>query len=138
VPPTGLRVSAPVITVVGFDATAVHSEHIYWDQTSVPARVGLFIPATVSSLPMLVDQPAVLHGRVFLEQADDLKRAPPNPARTLRDCPDLCGRAGDHVFQWRVMRSPQAHSPRPPKKRQSRDPSPPEHSDVTNGRAVSS
>src|SRR4051812_15388959 len=46
VPPSGLRVSAPVITVVGFDATAVHSEHIYWDQTPVPARVGLFIPAT--------------------------------------------------------------------------------------------
>jgi carboxymethylenebutenolidase len=68
VPPTGLRVSAPVITVVGFEDTAVHSEHIYWDQASVPAQVGLFIPAKVSSLPVLVDEPAVLHGRVSMNK----------------------------------------------------------------------
>ncbi|WP_345473771.1 hypothetical protein [Actinoallomurus oryzae] len=68
VPPTGVRVSVPVIAVVGFDATAVRSEHIYWDQASVLAQVGLLAPATVSSLPVLADQPAVLDGRVTLNE----------------------------------------------------------------------
>lgn len=68
VPPTGVRVSVPVIAVVGFDATAVRSEHIYWDQASVLAQVGLLAPAAVSSLPVLTDQSAVLHGRVTLNE----------------------------------------------------------------------
>jgi carboxymethylenebutenolidase len=41
VPPTGKRVSLPVVVVVRFDEGKVAHEHIYWDQACLLAQVGL-------------------------------------------------------------------------------------------------
>jgi carboxymethylenebutenolidase len=41
VPPTGKRVRLPFCVVVGFDGGKVAHEHIYWDQASLLAQVGL-------------------------------------------------------------------------------------------------
>jgi carboxymethylenebutenolidase len=49
VPPTGRRISVPVVVVVGFEDGKVHHEHIYWDQATVLAQAGLLDP---SSLPV--------------------------------------------------------------------------------------
>jgi carboxymethylenebutenolidase len=39
--PTGRRVEIPLVVVVGFDGDQVASEHIYWDQASLLAQIGL-------------------------------------------------------------------------------------------------
>ena len=39
--PTGSRVELPVVVVVGFEDGRVASEHIYWDQASLLAQIGL-------------------------------------------------------------------------------------------------
>jgi carboxymethylenebutenolidase len=39
--PTGRRVEIPLVVVMGFDDGKVASEHIYWDQASLLAQVGL-------------------------------------------------------------------------------------------------
>ena len=39
--PTGRRVEIPLVVVMGFDGDQVASEHIYWDQASLLAQVGL-------------------------------------------------------------------------------------------------
>jgi carboxymethylenebutenolidase len=41
VPPTGRRVRLPFCVVVGFENGKVSHEHIYWDQASLLAQVGL-------------------------------------------------------------------------------------------------
>ena len=41
IPPTGKRVEAPLIACIHFREGKVASEHIYWDQASVLAQVGL-------------------------------------------------------------------------------------------------
>ena len=41
VAPTGRRVEIPVVVVTGFEGGKVASEHIYWDQASLLAQVGL-------------------------------------------------------------------------------------------------
>lgn len=44
VAPTGRRVVMPIVTVIGMRDGLVDSEHIYWDQASVLAQVGLLDP----------------------------------------------------------------------------------------------
>ncbi len=44
IPPTGRRISIPVVVVVGFEGGMVHHEHIYWDQASVLVQAGLLDP----------------------------------------------------------------------------------------------
>jgi carboxymethylenebutenolidase len=39
--PTGHRVEIPLVVVMGFEGDRVASEHIYWDQASLLAQVGL-------------------------------------------------------------------------------------------------
>ena len=52
--PTGKRVELPHVVVVGFDDGKIAYEHVYWDQASLLAQVGLLDPST---LPVLgVDQ----------------------------------------------------------------------------------
>lgn len=41
IPPTGKRVEVPLIACIHFREGKVASEHIYWDQASVLAQVGL-------------------------------------------------------------------------------------------------
>lgn len=50
VPPTGKRVELPVVAIVEFDDGKIRHEHIYWDQASVLAQVGLLDEA---ELPVL-------------------------------------------------------------------------------------
>jgi carboxymethylenebutenolidase len=49
-PPTGRRVEIPLVAIVGLRDGLVDSEHIYWDQASVLAQVGLL---DVANLPAL-------------------------------------------------------------------------------------
>jgi carboxymethylenebutenolidase len=41
VPPTGRKITIPVVVVVGFEGGKVHHEHIYWDQAAVLVQAGL-------------------------------------------------------------------------------------------------
>src|SRR5262249_22445557 len=61
VPPTGRRVELPVVVVMGFDGDKVAYEHIYWDQGSLLAQVGLLDPAQV---PVAPDQARRLRERL--------------------------------------------------------------------------
>ncbi len=45
VAPTGRRVELPFVVVVGFNGGKVAHEHIYWDQASMLAQIGLLDPA---------------------------------------------------------------------------------------------
>ena len=45
VAPTGRRVRIPMVVVMGFAGDKVAYEHIYWDQASVLAQIGLLDPA---------------------------------------------------------------------------------------------
>jgi carboxymethylenebutenolidase len=47
VAPTGRRVRLAFCVVVGFEDGNVHHEHIYWDQASLLAQVGLLDPAVL-------------------------------------------------------------------------------------------
>jgi carboxymethylenebutenolidase len=47
VPPTGRRVTLPFCVVVGFEDGKVEHEHIYWDQASALAQIGLIDAATL-------------------------------------------------------------------------------------------
>ena len=44
IPPTGRRITVPVVVVVGFDQGKVKHEHIYWDQAAVLVQAGLLDP----------------------------------------------------------------------------------------------
>jgi carboxymethylenebutenolidase len=55
VPPTGRFVEVPTIALGGFDGGKLQFEHVYWDQASVLAQVGLLDPA---SLPIAGAEPA--------------------------------------------------------------------------------
>jgi carboxymethylenebutenolidase len=39
--PTGKYVKIPAVVVIKFDGSKIAHEHIYWDQASVLARIGL-------------------------------------------------------------------------------------------------
>ncbi len=43
--PTGKSVEIPMLVVVGFRGPKLYNEHIYWDQASVLAQIGLIDPA---------------------------------------------------------------------------------------------
>jgi len=60
VQPTGRRVELPVVVVMGFEGEKVAYEHIYWDQGSLLAQVGLLDPAEV---PVAPDQARALRER---------------------------------------------------------------------------
>jgi carboxymethylenebutenolidase len=45
IPPTGRRITIPVVVVVGFEGGQVRHEHIYWDQASVLVQAGVLDPA---------------------------------------------------------------------------------------------
>lgn len=55
VKPTGRRVEVPLIAIVRFVDGKVAHEHIYWDQASVLAQIGLLDPA---GLPIVGSQAA--------------------------------------------------------------------------------
>jgi carboxymethylenebutenolidase len=55
VPPTGKRVSLPVVVVVKFCEGKVAHEHIYWDQASLLAQIGVLDP---SGLPITLGEQA--------------------------------------------------------------------------------
>jgi carboxymethylenebutenolidase len=50
--PTGRRVTVPIVTVIGMRDGLVHSEHIYWDQATVLAQIGLI---DARGLPVVVE-----------------------------------------------------------------------------------
>jgi carboxymethylenebutenolidase len=69
VAPTGLRVEIPLVVVMGFEGDRVASEHIYWDQASLLAQVGLLetdgLPITGAvQAHALVDPAVVLNGLI--------------------------------------------------------------------------
>ena len=39
--PTGKHVKIPTVVVIKFDGSKIAHEHIYWDQASVLAQIGL-------------------------------------------------------------------------------------------------
>lgn len=47
VAPTGRRVEVPLVAIVQFRAGKLAHEHIYWDQASVLAQIGLLDPTTL-------------------------------------------------------------------------------------------
>jgi carboxymethylenebutenolidase len=67
--PTGQRVEIPLVVVMGFVGDKVASEHIYWDQASLLAQIGLL---DASDLPIagsiqahaLVDPGVALNGMI--------------------------------------------------------------------------
>jgi carboxymethylenebutenolidase len=61
IPPTGRRITIPVVVVVGFENGKVHHEHIYWDQASVLVQAGVLDP---NDLPVTGPEQA----RSLLEQ----------------------------------------------------------------------
>jgi carboxymethylenebutenolidase len=46
IPPTGRRVELPHVVVMKFEGDKIAHEHIYWDQGSLLAQVGLLDPET--------------------------------------------------------------------------------------------
>jgi carboxymethylenebutenolidase len=55
VPPTGRRITVPVVVVVGFKDGKVSHEHIYWDQATVLVQAGLL---DSSGLPVVGSEQA--------------------------------------------------------------------------------
>ena len=53
VPPTGRRVSVAVVVIMGFDGAKVAYEHIYWDQATVLAQIGLLDEAALPITGMM-------------------------------------------------------------------------------------
>lgn len=47
IPPTGRRITVPVVVVVGFEDGKVRHEHVYWDQASVLVQAGLLDAAAL-------------------------------------------------------------------------------------------
>ncbi|MGW8554320.1 nuclear transport factor 2 family protein [Streptomyces tubercidicus] len=60
VPPTGRPVEIPALVVVSFDGPLISGEHLYWDQTTVLAQIGLLSAETMARLPVVVDQRGTL------------------------------------------------------------------------------
>jgi len=62
--PTGRRVEIPLVVVMGFEGDRVASEHIYWDQASLLAQVGLLealgLPITDSIQAHALSDPGVM------------------------------------------------------------------------------
>ena len=61
IPPTGRYVEVPLVAIVNFRGDKLYHEHIYWDQASVLAQIGVLDPeglpvAGVETAKKLVDQ----------------------------------------------------------------------------------
>ncbi|MGH9091715.1 MAG: nuclear transport factor 2 family protein [Acidimicrobiales bacterium] len=71
VAPTGQRVRVPIVTVIGMQEGLVHTEHIYWDQASVLAQVGILdsteLPITKGDQadPLAPDAPPTSFNRLL-------------------------------------------------------------------------
>ena len=80
VPPTGRRVEIPIVVVVAFRDGKIASEHIYWDQASVLAQVGLIdperLPVSGAEAARKVLDPASVPSNGLIERADRGKGAP--------------------------------------------------------------
>jgi carboxymethylenebutenolidase len=50
IPPTGKYVEVPLVAIIKFDGDKIAHEHIYWDQASVLAQIGLI---DTKSLPIV-------------------------------------------------------------------------------------
>lgn len=50
IPPTGKKVEVPLVAIVHFRGDKLYNEHIYWDQASVLAQIGLLDPAKVPAV----------------------------------------------------------------------------------------
>jgi carboxymethylenebutenolidase len=63
--PTGRRVEIPLVAVIGFRNGKIDSEHIYWDQASVLAQLGLLpafgLPILAAQAKALLDPAAALN-----------------------------------------------------------------------------
>lgn len=68
VPATAKKIIIPVIGIIGFEGTAVASEHIYWDQAAVFAQVGLLDSETVKRLPLITAPHSLLDGTMATNQ----------------------------------------------------------------------
>ena len=81
VPPTGKRVEFAIVVVVAFRDGKIASEHIYWDQASVLAQVGLIdperLPVSGAEAARKVLDPASVPSNGLIERADLGKGAPP-------------------------------------------------------------
>ena len=64
VPPTGRPVVIPIVAVIGMRNGLIDSEHIYWDQASVLAQIGLLDPVGLPNFVVLAA--AELAGEVEL------------------------------------------------------------------------
>jgi carboxymethylenebutenolidase len=51
IPPTGKYVEVPLVAIVNFRGDKLYHEHIYWDQASVLAQIGL-LDAKARGLPI--------------------------------------------------------------------------------------
>jgi carboxymethylenebutenolidase len=69
IPPTGRSVELPHVVIMGFEGDKVAYEHIYWDQASLLAQIGLIDPA---ELPV-----------TGAEQAENVLDARANPLNEL-------------------------------------------------------
>jgi carboxymethylenebutenolidase len=73
IPPTGRRVEVAVVVVVQFREGKIASEHIYWDQGSVLAQVGLIdpeeLPVSGAESARKVLDPASVPSNVLIERA---------------------------------------------------------------------
>ena len=61
IPPTGRSVEIPLVAIVNFRGDKLYHEHIYWDQATVLAQIGLIDKSTlpvagVESAKKLVDE----------------------------------------------------------------------------------
>ena len=67
--PTGRRVELPLVVVMGFRDGQVASEHIYWDQASLLAQIGLLdttnLPITGAAQAQALVDPAVPLNRLI-------------------------------------------------------------------------
>jgi carboxymethylenebutenolidase len=70
--PTGSRVEVAVVVVVQFREGKIASEHIYWDQGSVLAQVGLIdpeeLPVSGAESARKVLDPASVPSNVLIER----------------------------------------------------------------------
>jgi carboxymethylenebutenolidase len=79
VAPTGRRVVVPLVAVVGMLGGLIDSEHIYWDQASVLAQVGLLDPTGLpvtgveQAEAMIPDSGAELFNALIMKPRSDAK-----------------------------------------------------------------
>lgn len=75
VDPTGKRVEVPLVAIIGFRDDKVSHEHIYWDQSSVLAQLGLLdsanLPVSGAESAHKVLDPASVPSNLLIERAED-------------------------------------------------------------------